>query len=105
MDLSLCIRTVTVRAVFVRSDFTQSRPLYGDTGPHVVRTPVHLSEALLAHDVYHMCVSSARAEHFRKQEKLESVEPPFVGFSRISDTCFGYISTEGRISNFRIVFG
>ena len=33
------------------SDFTQSRPLQGVTGPHVLRTPVLLSDALLAHDV------------------------------------------------------
>ena len=35
-----------------RSDFTQSRPLYGDIGPHVLRTPVLLGEALLARDVF-----------------------------------------------------
>ena len=28
-----------------RSNFTQSRPLQGDIGPHVLRTPVLLSEA------------------------------------------------------------
>jgi hypothetical protein len=38
-----------------RSDFTQPCPLLGDTGPNVLRTPVLLSEALLAHDVY-MCL-------------------------------------------------
>ena len=35
-----------------RSDFTQSRPLYGDMIPHLQWTPDHLSEALLAHDVH-----------------------------------------------------
>ena len=34
-----------------RSDFTQSRPLQGDTSPHAQWTPVLLSEALLSDDV------------------------------------------------------
>ena len=39
------------RSDFDRSDFTQSRLLAGDIGPHVLQTPVLLSEALLAHHV------------------------------------------------------
>ena len=35
-----------------RSDFTQSRPLQGDMGPHMLRTPALLSEALLTQDAY-----------------------------------------------------
>ena len=35
-----------------QSDFTQSSPLQGDISPHVQWTPVLLSEALLADDVY-----------------------------------------------------
>ena len=36
---------------------------------------------------------------------VSSLELPSVGFSRTSDTCFGYLSTKARISDsFRIVF-
>ena len=30
-----------------RSDFTQSRPLYGDICPHVLRTPVQVTPVIL----------------------------------------------------------
>ena len=41
------------------SDFTQSRPLHGDIGLHVLRIPVLLSQAVLAHDVY-VCLDRPR---------------------------------------------
>ena len=53
------------------SDFTQSRPLYGGIGPHLLRTPVLLSDALLAHDV-HVCPerpSSALPPDYRAHGK------------------------------------
>jgi len=52
-------------------DFTQSRPLYEDTGPHVLLTHFRLSKALLAHDVY-ACLE-------RPSGDRECHARPFVG--------------------------